>query len=112
MCVGGVPYVFAGVFVLLFSLHSFSQHTLLTVSNVAFLFEHLFTYCVIGSYVKSASLILSHSLLGQFDSVFLKWGNSSCAAYLLYRISLIACVDEAACSADVSQFSFRFGMFA
>lgn len=73
-----MPSVFAEVFVLLFLCfwHIFSLYTLLTVSNVPFLFEHLFTYCVIDSDLKRASFILLHSLLSQFDSVFLKWGNS------------------------------------
>lgn len=70
-CVGGMPSVFAEVFVLLFFFHIFSLHTLLTISNVQFLFEHLFTYCAIDSDLKRASFILLHSLLGQFDSVFL-----------------------------------------
>jgi len=69
----------------------FSLHTLLTVSKVPFLFEHLFTYCAIDSDLKGASFILFHSLLSQFNSV-LKWGNSSRTTYLLCRISVIACV--------------------
>ena len=91
---GRTPSVFAEVFVLLFLCfwRAFSQYTLLTVSNVPFLFEHLFTYCMIDSDLKRASFILFHSLLSQFDSVFLKWGNSSCTAYLLCRISVIAYV--------------------
>lgn len=91
---GHTPCVFAEVFVLLFLCfwRAFSQYTLLTVSNVPFLFEHLFTYCMIDSDLKRASFILFHSLLSQFDSVFLKWGNSSCTAYLLCRISVIAYV--------------------
>lgn len=96
-CVRGMPSVFAKVFVLLFLCfwHIFSLYTLLTVSNEPFLFEHLFTYCVIDSDLKGASFILLHSLLSQFDSVFLKWGkwgNSSCTAHLFCRISIIACV--------------------
>lgn len=91
---GGTPSMFAEVFVLLFLCfwRAFSLYSLLTVSNVPFLFEHLFTYCVIDSDLKRASFILFHSLLCQFDSVFLKWGNSSCTVYSLCRISVIACV--------------------
>lgn len=91
---GGTPSMFAEVFVLLFLCfwRAFSLYSLLTVSNVPFLFEHLFTYCVIDSDLKRASFILFHSLLCQFYSVFLKWGNSSCTVYSLCRISVIACV--------------------
>lgn len=112
--VGGMPCVFAEVFVLLFLCfwHIFSLYSLLTVSNVPFLFEHLFTYCVIDSDLKRASFILLHSLLSQFDSVFLKWGNSSCTAYLLCRISVIACVYNClqSCCFPFS-FFFLFVMF-
>lgn len=103
-----VWFIFLVVF--LFFCCFFSPYARLTVSGVPFLFEHLFTYCVIGGDVKSASLILSHSLLGQFDSVFLKWGNSWCTTHLLYRISLIACVGETGCRAVVSPlFSLDLG---
>lgn len=78
VCVGGdTPSMFAEVFVLLFLCfwRAFSPCTLLTVSNVAFLFEHLFTYCMIDSDLKRASFISFHSLLGQFDSVFFPSGE-------------------------------------
>lgn len=91
---GCVPCVLAEVFVLLFLCFwlVFILYALFTVSNVSFLFEHLFTYCMIDSDLQKASFILFHSLLSQFDSVFLKRGNCSCTAYLLCRISIIACV--------------------
>lgn len=85
-------FVFVLILLFLCFWHIFSLYTLLTVSNVPFLFGHLFTYCVIDGDLKRASFILLHSLLSQFHSVVLKWGNSSCTAYLLCRISVIACV--------------------
>lgn len=68
----GTPSMFAEVFVLLFLCfwRAFRPYTLLTVSNVAFLFEHLFTYCMIDSDLKRASFISFHSSLRQFDSSF------------------------------------------
>lgn len=65
-----MPSVFAEVFVLLFLCfwRAFRLYTLLTVSNVPFLFKHLFTYCMIDSDLKRVSFILFHSLLSQFDS--------------------------------------------
>lgn len=59
--------------------HAFSLLSVhFSVCNVLFLFEHLFTYYMIDSDLQRASFIFFHSLLSQFDSVLLKWGNSGC----------------------------------
>lgn len=111
-----VPCVFAGVFVLLFSVVVFGVLSACTLV----LLEAMCRFCSdTCSHIVRSTVIWKR----RFNLIpFITWPiwfcfsqvggiHHSCAANLLYRISLIASVGEAACSTVSSRFSFRFAMF-